>query len=126
MTSAAAPPLPPELAIVNARVRTGDPRRPWADALLVRDGAVDSVGSSAEVRKRLREGAVIIDARRMLVTCSAATWSTAGAIAPGAPANVVLLRVDVPRVTLETVRASAVALEIAEGRIVHDPDGLAR
>ena len=25
------------IAILNARVRTGNPRRPWADAVLVRD-----------------------------------------------------------------------------------------
>ncbi len=34
---AAAPPPVSALAIVNARIWTGDARRPWADALLVRE-----------------------------------------------------------------------------------------
>ena len=40
------------LAIVNARVWTGDVRRPWADAILVREERIEIVGSSAEVKKR--------------------------------------------------------------------------
>lgn len=55
------------LAVVNARVWTGDPRRPWADALLVTGDRIEVVGSSAEVKKRA--GAVVptIDAGGMLV-----------------------------------------------------------
>jgi predicted amidohydrolase YtcJ len=56
------------LAIVNARVWTGDPRRPWADAVLVRGEKIESVGSSAEVKKRAGQGTRVVDARgRMLV-----------------------------------------------------------
>ncbi len=44
---------------VNARIRTGDPRRPWADAMLVRDGHVVAVGSSAEMRKLVVDVEVI-------------------------------------------------------------------
>ena len=43
---------PLALAIVNARVWTGDPRRPRADAVFLRAGRIEAVGSSAEVRKR--------------------------------------------------------------------------
>jgi predicted amidohydrolase YtcJ len=44
-------PEPVTLAVVNARVWTGDPRRPWADALAVRGERIAVVGSSAEVKK---------------------------------------------------------------------------
>jgi hypothetical protein len=57
----------PVLAIVNARVWTNDPRRPWADALLVRDGRILAVGSSAELRKRTGAGATVVDASGRLV-----------------------------------------------------------
>ena len=51
------------LAVVNARVWTGDPRRPWADALAVRGDRVASVGASAAVRKLAAgSGARVVDA----------------------------------------------------------------
>lgn len=56
--------------VVNARIATGDPRRPWADAMLLEDGAVVAVGGSAELRKRAA-GAEIVDAR-------GASWSADG------------------------------------------------
>ena len=46
-----APPPPVTLAVVNARVWTGDARRPWADAVAVRGERIAVVGASAEVRK---------------------------------------------------------------------------
>lgn len=56
--------------VVNARIATGDPRRPWADAMLLEDGGVIAVGSSAELRKRAID-AEVVDAR-------GATWSADG------------------------------------------------
>jgi len=48
--------------IVNARVATGDPRRPWADAILLEGHLVIAVGQSAALRKRAGD-AEIIDAK---------------------------------------------------------------
>ena len=56
------------LAIVNARVWTGDPGRPWADAVLVRGERIEVVGSSAEVKKRAGASVKTIDAHGMMVT----------------------------------------------------------
>ena len=56
------------LAVVNARIWTGDPARPWAEALVVEGERVAHVGSSAEVRKRVAAPARVIDARGMLIT----------------------------------------------------------
>lgn len=56
---------PVTLAVVNARVWTGSPRRPWADAVVVRGDRLALVGGSAEARK-LAAGAPaarVIDAR---------------------------------------------------------------
>ena len=67
--AASLPPAPTPveaLAIVNARVWTGDPRRPWADAVLVRGARIEAVGSSAEVKKRAA-GARVVDAKGMMV-----------------------------------------------------------
>ena len=72
MPQSAVPPLAPAptpvlaLAIVNARVWTGDARRPWADAVLVRGERIETVGSSAEVKKRAGS-ARVLDARGMMV-----------------------------------------------------------
>jgi len=61
-------PEPVSLAIVNARVWTGDPRRPWVDAVAVRGDRIAAVGSSAEVRKMSVASTRVVDAKgQMLV-----------------------------------------------------------
>lgn len=49
-------------AIVNGRIRTGDPRRPWADAVALAGDQVVAIGSSAEIRKLAPAGAAVVDA----------------------------------------------------------------
>src|SRR5687768_2553124 len=61
------PDAPVTFAIVNARAWTGDPRRPWADAIAVSGDRIAVVGSSAEVRKRASLDAKIVDARGMML-----------------------------------------------------------
>ena len=51
------------LAIVNARVWTGDAGRPWADAVAVAGNRITAVGSSADVRRIAPPSARLIDAR---------------------------------------------------------------
>ena len=55
------------IAVVNARVWTGDGSRRWADALLANGDRIAAVGSSAEVMKRVTQATRVIDARGMLV-----------------------------------------------------------
>jgi predicted amidohydrolase YtcJ len=57
----------PTLAVVNARVWTGDPRRPWADAVAAAHDRIVAVGSGAEVRKLATPATRIIDARGMML-----------------------------------------------------------
>ncbi|HSF15408.1 MAG TPA: amidohydrolase [Vicinamibacteria bacterium] len=57
----------PSLAVLNARIWTGNPADPWAEALLVGGGRILVVGSSSEVRARLGGGRVV-DATRRFVT----------------------------------------------------------
>lgn len=40
---------PAEIAIVNARVYTGVAARPWAEAIRIRNGRIDAVGTTAEI-----------------------------------------------------------------------------
>jgi predicted amidohydrolase YtcJ len=58
---------PVSLAVVNARVWTGNPQRPWADAIAARGDTIAAVGSSAEVKKAAGEGARVIDAHGAMV-----------------------------------------------------------
>ena len=67
MSSSKSASAPVSLAIVNARVWTGDARRPWADAVAVAGDRVAAVGSSAEIRK-LAGSARVIDAKGAMVT----------------------------------------------------------
>src|SRR5262245_42961941 len=54
------------LAIVNARVWTGDSARPWAEAVAINGDTIVAVGSSAEVRKL--NAARVVDAKGAMVT----------------------------------------------------------
>ena len=58
---------PVTLAVVNARVWTGDSTRPWAEALAVRGDRIAMVGSSAAVRKVTGNGRVIDAGGKMVV-----------------------------------------------------------
>jgi predicted amidohydrolase YtcJ len=61
-------PATPSLAIVNARVWTADPSRPWADAVAVTGDRITAVGSSAEIRKLATSSTRVVDAQgRMLL-----------------------------------------------------------
>ncbi|HEY4131257.1 MAG TPA: amidohydrolase, partial [Gemmatimonadaceae bacterium] len=60
-------PMPPTLSVVNARIWTGDPRRPWADGLSVTADRITAVGSSAEIRKGSSSGTRVVDAKGMMV-----------------------------------------------------------
>jgi predicted amidohydrolase YtcJ len=55
------------LVIVNAKIWTGDPARPWAQAIAIRGDEILLVGSDAEVRN-VAAGVTSVDAAGRLVT----------------------------------------------------------
>jgi predicted amidohydrolase YtcJ len=128
-------------AILNARVWTGDRRRPWADAVLVQGDCIALVGSSAEVRKRMDATGRVIDARGRFVlrglgkdhvarpgrdsvaALHAAindTLSEAWLLGPGAPADLVMIDRDLTRMSPEDLGDTQVVLIIESGEIVLD------
>jgi len=58
------------MIVTNARVKTGDPVRPWATALGIRDGKLAVVGSAAEILKMASTDTKVVDARGQLVELS--------------------------------------------------------
>ena len=50
-----------DLAFVNGKVWTGDPGRPWAEAVAVRGDRILTVGTTAEVRQLAPAGAKLVD-----------------------------------------------------------------
>lgn len=58
------------LAIVNARIWTGNPRQPWATGIAVSGDRISAVGSSAEIAKLARSSpdARVVDAKGGMVT----------------------------------------------------------
>ena len=105
------------LAIVNARVWTNDPRRPWADGVLVREGRILAVGSSAELRKRAGAGARVVDARGLLLRPSQEGHS----VVPGSPANLELIE---GAATVSPASGGTVVVDIAGGQVRFDRDGV--
>lgn len=109
------------LAIVNARVWTNDPRREWADAVLVRGDRLLAVGSSAELRKRAGADARVVDARGML----ARPRGSEDTLVPGSRASLILVAgaaLD-PRAR---VADESIVLALVDGRIELDRLGLSR
>lgn len=131
-----------QLAIINARVWTGNPGRPWADAVLVRGDRIALVGSSAEVRKGSDPSCRRIDARGLLVVplwkdarpeiddgalIQVVRWSMQGRAATelntleaGAPADVAIFDHDITRATPDDAGIARVILLIQAGRVVLD------
>lgn len=106
------------LVVVNARVWTGDPRRPWADALAVRGSLLATVGSSAEVRKSAPATARVVDARGAMVVAR-----PPGPLVRGTPASFVLLPQGADPRLGSPDPPSAVGrpiMEVAGGELVHE------
>ncbi len=49
-----------DLIILSARIFTGDPKRPWAEAIGIRGNRIVALGSNQEVKNTLRSGETII------------------------------------------------------------------
>ncbi len=58
----------PQLVIVNARVFTAEPARPWAEAVAIEAGRFSAVGSDADIRALADGTTRVIDAGGRLVT----------------------------------------------------------
>lgn len=114
-------PAPLALAIVNARVWTGDARRPWADAVLLRAGLIEAVGSSAEVRKRSDAATRLIDAKRFMIVHPRED----GVLARGAPADLLLVDRPLGSAGVGAPSDAEIVLAIEGGHIVKDRDALA-
>lgn len=121
-----------DLVIVNARIRTGDPQRPWADAVAIEGERLKAVGSSAGIRK-LTGTARVIDARRaMLVPAVVNTHHQAAdgdlllgpaesdVLRAGAHADLVMIDGDLTGALPATIRAAQLLLAVVRGRIVRE------
>jgi len=51
---------PEDLLLVGGRIRTMDPARPWAEAVLISQGRIARVGSDAEVVAAAPKGAKVV------------------------------------------------------------------
>lgn len=114
------------LAIVNARIWTGDVRRPWADALAVEDGRIAIIGSSAEIRKRIPAATRVIDAHSAMVVSG--VWSTpadvsapaSGVLTTGAPADLTMFDRDLTQRSAEAFRDAQIVLTIVAGAVAFE------
>jgi predicted amidohydrolase YtcJ len=57
-----------DIAILNSRIYTGDPARSWAEALIVKDGKIEAVGSSADIQAVCGRGTRVFELPGRLVT----------------------------------------------------------
>lgn len=109
----------PVFAMVNARVWTNDPRRPWADALLVRNGRILAVGSSAELRKRTGADATVVDATGRLVV----PGQPDGRLVPGETASLAMIERPADTDASGTPLEREVVFSMVDGIVVVDRRG---
>jgi predicted amidohydrolase YtcJ len=122
-----APLAPISLVIVNARVWTANPRRPWADAVAVRGDRLAAVSSGAEVRKIAGDARVIDAGAAMLVPGSLGALVIGGretgaatTLERGGMADFVLLDRALPDVTPISLGTARARLIVVAGRVVGD------
>lgn len=140
-------PGPVTLAVVNARVWTGNARRPWADAVVVAGDRLALVGGSAEARKlaAASPAARVVDARGALLvpgtpagapadealgaylgahTAGGARGEMAeagrGTLETGQRADFALLDRDLTRAAPESIRDARVLITVAGGQVVSE------
>jgi hypothetical protein len=106
----------PALVIVNARVWTNDPRRPWADAVLVRATHIVAVGASAELRKRAGPGAAVIDAGGRLVLPERAD----GRLVAGTAASLAMIARPASENPPEEPSEADIIFSLQDGRVLVD------
>ena len=53
---------PLDLILVNARIATGNPRRPWVTALAIRANTLAALGQAAEILKMAHPTTHVVDA----------------------------------------------------------------
>ncbi|MDY0093747.1 MAG: amidohydrolase [Candidatus Vecturithrix sp.] len=57
-----------DLTILSARIFTGEPARPWAEALCIQDQRIVAIGTNAEVKQATRSQAEILELPGRLIT----------------------------------------------------------
>jgi len=56
------------MGVINARIWTGNPEQPWAEAIAVKGEEIILVGTNADVKELLGESPSIIDAKGKMIT----------------------------------------------------------
>ncbi len=126
---------PVTLAVLNARVWTGDARQPWAEAIAVSGEEIAAVGLGSEIRKRLDSGTHVIDAHGQMVVpgfidahihsvdggaaYAEFAESRKGTLERGKLADFVILDRDLTRIPGEGIRDVKVMMAVVGGRIVY-------
>jgi predicted amidohydrolase YtcJ len=112
-------PKPVTLAVVNAKVWTGDLRQPWAEAIAVSGEELAAVGLGSEIRKLLGSETQVIDAKGQTVMPAE---QRKGILEPGKLADFVILDRDLTQVDPETIRDAKVVMTVVGGKVVYEGD----
>ena len=57
-----------DLAILSARIFTGNAKQPWVEALGIKDNKIAIMGSNAQVKKACRRNTTVLELKGRLVT----------------------------------------------------------
>lgn len=114
--------MPPSLVVLNARIKTNDPARPWAGGLAVQGERIAFVGSSAEMAKMAAESATVVDVSGKLLIAATVDGNDPSdvKIASATPANFMVVDQEPPANSTWANPGYRVYLRVVRGMILEN------
>lgn len=114
--------MPPSLVVVNARVKTNDPARPWAGGLAVQGERISFMGSSAEMQKLAATAASVLDAGGKLLIAATPDGNDPADVkmASATPANFMVVDQEPPASSTWSNPGYRVFLRVVRGMVLEN------
>ena len=114
--------MPASLVVLNARIKTNDPARPWASGLAVHGERIAFVGSSAEMAKMAAEASAVVDAGGKLLISASADGNDPAEVkmASATPANFMVVDQEPPANSTWANPGYRVFLRVVRGMVLEN------
>ena len=114
--------MPPSLVVVNARVKTNDPTRPWAGGVVVEGTKISFIGSSAEIQKLATTSVSVLDAGGKVLIAATPDGNDPADVklATAAPANFMVVDQEPPANSSWSNPGYRVYLRVVRGMVLEN------
>ena len=114
--------MPPSLVVLNARVKTNDPTRPWAGGVVVQGEKISFIGSSAEIQKLATTSASVLDAGGKILIAASPDGNDPADVkmATATPANFMVVDHEPPANSTWSNPGYRVFLRVVRGMVLEN------